>query len=666
MSQHSPTSKTRSRFSSFLLATSIAVATIVVAGVTESSVNAAPVSFGRVIADRTPDSNGTFNVYSGEEIVMTGNAQINFGSAPTCLGVELQAGDVITMSESNLGFVGNFEFHFNNGQENGVVTGSSYTLATGITYLTVYTPQIRRNITSAGTLNFLPMIKVTRGGSVVVETANCVNPSVSALIDAGTSYSLSAYVARVGDSRLGFYGEACVDMTLVAPGDVLTYDYELKTGGQNVDPQGGTPSYYWDQPMDGAYPGNTIKDPEPTRLQLNIANASGPNPIAGNTYIFSLDIKKGSESVAIICPANNPPPPPNGGGGGGPMPRLYPLGQVSLTGQLTLGSTLTVSLPSWSLSDGGPALPGADVSAQLNWLLCSVGPDAQRTDITSPTPQCFMSNPEPLLADGTSFGPPTGPNSLFSGLSLSITQPLLNALTNKYLIVAVVVETEPEPGQMMGVFYSFNFKSCAPGENCADSFGPTSAPNTPTPDTPAPDTPAPDTPAPQPQVQTATTPTTAVPSTTAPVANVPTITTTTLPAPALAVVKALPKAPTPIVTDTAISTGEAITVSFGGFTPFEFVQLIVASTPRVIGSGYANAQGVVTISGNLPASLASGNHTLAVYAPVSGIGFSQRITVAQATLPATGLDDQTLLAVLTLFLLVGGLLLCRTRRLTAV
>jgi hypothetical protein len=148
-----------------------------------------------------------------------------------------------------------------------------------------------------------------------------------------------------------------------------------------------------------------------------------------------------------------------------------------------------------------------------------------------------------------------------------------------------------------------------------------------------------------PGATTTTTTTTAAPATTtapattaAPVAGAPTTTTTTLPAPALAVVQALPTASTPIVTDTSISTGEVITVSFGGFTPFEYVQLIVASTPQVIGSGYANAQGVVTISGNLPASLTSGNHTLAVYAPVSGVGFSQPITVSQPTLPATGSD----------------------------
>ena len=113
--------------------------------------------------------------------------------------------------------------------------------------------------------------------------------------------------------------------------------------------------------------------------------------------------------------------------------------------------------------------------------------------------------------------------------------------------------------------------------------------------------------------------------------------------------------------DTTISTGEAITVSVGGFTPFEYVQLIVASTPQVIGSGYADAQGVVTISGNLPATLASGNHTLAVYAPVSGVGFSQPITVSQPTLPATGSNDQDRLFVVALMLLVGGLLVRRTR-----
>ena len=144
----------------------------------------------------------------------------------------------------------------------------------------------------------------------------------------------------------------------------------------------------------------------------------------------------------------------------------------------------------------------------------------------------------------------------------------------------------------------------------------------------------------------------------APASNQSVLTTTTLPAPALAVVKNLPKAPTPIIANTSISNGQVITVSFGGFAPLEYVQLIVASNPKVIGSGYANSQGVVTISGNLPANLASGGHTLAVYAPASGVGFAQPITVAQTTLPKTGGNDQLLLLALTL--LLSGFLIRRS------
>lgn len=187
----------------------------------------------------------------------------------------------------------------------------------------------------------------------------------------------------------------------------------------------------------------------------------------------------------------------------------------------------------------------------------------------------------------------------------------------------------------------------------------------------APTTTAPSTTAPAVNTPTVSAPSTTVPSsvtTTSPVdvATITTTTTTTLPAPALSIVKALPKAPKPIVAEASIATSEAISVSFGGFKPFEYVQLIIASTPKVIGSGYANAQGVVTITGTLPNSLSSGSHTLAVYAPKSGIGFSQAITVSQAKLPATGFDVMPLLIVLAMLFLVGYLSLRRARSMTAI
>jgi len=197
-----------------------------------------------------------------------------------------------------------------------------------------------------------------------------------------------------------------------------------------------------------------------------------------------------------------------------------------------------------------------------------------------------------------------------------------------------------------------------------------STPTTTTPTTIAPTTTAPTTSAPTTTTSTTTKPTVNTPSTTvlssATTTSVANAVTTTLPAPALSIVKALPKASKPIVSEASIVTSEAITVSFGGFTPFEYVQLIVASTPKVIGSGYANAQGVVTITGTLPNSLSSGSHTLAVYAPKSGVGFSQAITVSQAKLPATGFDVPILLILLSALLLVGYLSLWQARRRSAI
>jgi hypothetical protein len=151
-----------------------------------------------------------------------------------------------------------------------------------------------------------------------------------------------------------------------------------------------------------------------------------------------------------------------------------------------------------------------------------------------------------------------------------------------------------------------------------------------------------------------------VPNVTTPTVPQSGSTATTTPAPPTqSVVVGLPRAETPLVPNNSLSTGGEVTVTFGGFTPFEYVQLIIASTPQVIGSGYADAQGFVTISGNLPTTLGSGSHTLAVYAPVSGVGFSQPITVSQPRLPATGSNDQDRLLMVALILLVGGLLMRR-------
>ena len=111
-------------------------------------------------------------------------------------------------------------------------------------------------------------------------------------------------------------------------------------------------------------------------------------------------------------------------------------------------------------------------------------------------------------------------------------------------------------------------------------------------------------------------------------------------------------------TTTGLAAGGSITATYSGFVPFETVQLVVASTPTVIATGTANSTGSVTITGNLPAGLANGAHTLSLFAPVSGLGFKSAITVgatetttttpavttapvtvAANTLPATGSDS---------------------------
>ena len=162
---------------------------------------------------------------------------------------------------------------------------------------------------------------------------------------------------------------------------------------------------------------------------------------------------------------------------------------------------------------------------------------------------------------------------------------------------------------------------------------------------------------------------TAVNNTPAPTTTVASSTTvtpsTTVAPPTESVVLALPVSNTPLVANNSLSAGTEVTVTAGGFTPGEFVQLIVASTPQVIGSGFADAQGFVTLTGTIPADLASGSHTLAVFAPGTGAGFKQPITVSGLSLPATGSNYNGVLILALLAVVVGAVVVVRRQRLDA-
>lgn len=161
-------------------------------------------------------------------------------------------------------------------------------------------------------------------------------------------------------------------------------------------------------------------------------------------------------------------------------------------------------------------------------------------------------------------------------------------------------------------------------------------------------------------------PTTEPEGTTPPSTNPNDSTTTTLPtivpAPREEVVLDLPAAATPLIADTSLSLGAPVVMEFGGFVPGEFVQLIVASTPRVIGSGYADSEGKIRLTGTLPSDLSVGEHNLALFAPESGRGIRQPITVEQSLLPATGKSFNGQVWVVLMLLVFGSLLVIMTRR----
>jgi len=134
--------------------------------------------------------------------------------------------------------------------------------------------------------------------------------------------------------------------------------------------------------------------------------------------------------------------------------------------------------------------------------------------------------------------------------------------------------------------------------------------------------------------------------------------TTTVPAPAESVVLNLPQPSQPLLADTALVVGEQVSLEGEGFVPGEDVHLIVASTPQIIATGQADSSGRIRLTGTLPSNLASGQHSLALYAPGSGRGVRQPITVEQLRLPATGMGND-LTAQLLLALLVTMFGLCQ-------
>ncbi len=97
---------------------------------------------------------------------------------------------------------------------------------------------------------------------------------------------------------------------------------------------------------------------------------------------------------------------------------------------------------------------------------------------------------------------------------------------------------------------------------------------------------------------------------------------------------------TNIMSDNDFAPGESFTAFYTGFNANEMVLMVMASNPMVIGSANADANGNVAITGVIPSNATVGNHTLALYAPVSGFGAKQAITVT-IPVPASGSGGDT-------------------------
>lgn len=92
--------------------------------------------------------------------------------------------------------------------------------------------------------------------------------------------------------------------------------------------------------------------------------------------------------------------------------------------------------------------------------------------------------------------------------------------------------------------------------------------------------------------------------------------------------------------------GDSQTISVPGFVPGERVQIILASTPQLLASTTADADGVATATFVFPRDI-EGFHTLAIFAPVSARGMRQAIfihpvgtVIGLGALPKTGSEIQ--------------------------
>lgn len=113
-----------------------------------------------------------------------------------------------------------------------------------------------------------------------------------------------------------------------------------------------------------------------------------------------------------------------------------------------------------------------------------------------------------------------------------------------------------------------------------------------------------------------------------------------------------------------IPEGGYVSVVAGGLTPGEGGEVVVMSTPRLIGSFDVGESGDVREQAALPTDLGSGSHTLVVTVgdEAASLGFRVVPNGVRPTLPVTGGGDDLIVVWSLAFLVAGALVLALDRR----
>jgi len=122
---------------------------------------------------------------------------------------------------------------------------------------------------------------------------------------------------------------------------------------------------------------------------------------------------------------------------------------------------------------------------------------------------------------------------------------------------------------------------------------------------------------------------------------------------------------TPSVVSTAgslqVTRGGHIGISLAGMPVSSLGQLIMMSTPKVIGEFSTTSQGTLSIQVGIPSSMSSGTHSLVVKSDWFAASFGIQVT-PPVSLPATGTESETPTRYAALFVLVGVAVLVARRR----